>query len=116
MSAPMFVWRVVSHRTCGLASSIGEAPNASCSLGPNTAFRLLVTTGTPGYEPILSLPIRPQLARRLSWLLALTLGKNGSSARFQPSANEGNFPYRFSAPKRDEPSTRSDAVSRYRFR
>src|SRR2546430_12611429 len=65
MSAPTSVWVVFSHFTWGLASSMGLAPNCSVSPVPNTAFRFPVTIGTPGYAPILSLPVSPQLARSL---------------------------------------------------
>ena len=92
MSAPTSVWVVFSHLTCGLASSMGLAPYCSVSPVPNTAFRLPVTIGTPGYAPILSLPVSPQLARSFRAEKGPFSFMNGSSFRFHATANDGNEP------------------------
>src|SRR5947199_7730583 len=106
MSAPTSVWVVFSHLTCGLARSIGLAPYCSVSPVPNTAFRLPVTIGLPGYAPILSLPVSPQLARSFRAENGPFPLRNGSSFKFHATANDGHGPYRLSGPNSDDASLR----------
>ena len=60
-----------------------------------------------------SLPDFPQDALSFNKEIHFTELKNDSSLSFHPAENDGNHPQRLFAPKREEPSLRTVALSKY---